>query len=109
MATHFEHYRSGDLYGIFYSFDQDGDAIPQHLHTEEMFHNIIVLEGKIALEIEGDRYIVKAGAVLDFDGSKEHRVCAVEGPARVLHMYLSGIPEGYDTLPASELKGTLNG
>lgn len=105
--THFEHYHSGDVYGIRYWFDAAGDCIPAHAHLRELAHNIIVLSGSVMFSTEGeDARPLIAGTVFDFDWSVRHKITALER-AEVLHIFLNGRPEGYERLPPQELKGIL--
>jgi len=104
--TRFEHYSSGQLYGVRYWFDQEGDDIPEHAHPAPLSHNIVVLAGEIRLLIGGEQRVGRAGDILDFDWAKRHRIVAC-GPAAILNLFLCGMPDGYDRLPQQELKGTL--
>lgn len=104
--TRFKHYRSGGLYGIQYWFDAMGDGIPEHAHDEELLHNIIVLEGTVVFATAERARALTAGTVFDFDGKQRHKITAL-GKASVLHLFLNGIPNGYDGLPESELEGVL--
>lgn len=107
MATHYNHYRSGQLYGIFYTFDLPGDGIPTHAHDNDLSHNIVVLKGCVELRIDGETILIPAGSVFDFDWTKRHEVLAAEPNTQVLHLMLNGMPAGYDKLPDSELRGNL--
>src|SRR5262245_56545812 len=106
MATHFQHYRSGTLYGMRYRFDASGDAIPAHTHDATTAHNVCVLRGSVEIRFQNETRRLRTGDVFDFDGTRLHGIVATE-PAEILNLFLNGIPPGYDTLPAYELEGTL--
>lgn len=109
MTTHYQHYRSGQLYGIHYRFDAKGDGIPPHEHDPVLAHNIIVLTGRVQLQVHGDPpRELNAGDVVDFDWTKRHGIFALEAGSSVLHLMLNGMPEGYDRLPESDLRGHIN-
>ena len=102
---HFEHYRSGQVYGIRYTIEHAEDMLPVHSHPPELAHNIIVMKGRVILSVAGQTIFLNAGDVKDFDWQKQHTVIARDDDTRVLHIFLNGMPEGYDKLPAHELKG----
>lgn len=104
--THFEHYKSGQVFGIRYRFDARGDGIPIHKHDPTHAHNIVVMRGSVLLVTEDGSRECKPG-MHDFDWALPHAVIAAEDNSEVLHLFLNGQPEGYDTLPEAELRGTL--
>lgn len=104
--THFQHYKSGQAFGIRYLFDSRGDRIPKHAHDPELAHNLIVIRGSVLLMIGDERKTCLPG-IHDFDWSVPHEIIAAEDNSETLHLFLNGQPRGYDTLPDSELRGTL--
>lgn len=106
MNARFDWYRSGRLFGIRYVL-LVGDAIPRHEHMEETLHNIIVLAGEVRLEFEVEHQRLYAGEVIDFDGTRPHRIVGVAIKSVLLNLFLNGIPEGYAELPPSEHSGYL--
>jgi hypothetical protein len=76
-----------------------------HAHDETTAHNVIVLKGEVDLVLGTERIAASSGAVLDFDGRREHTVRAIS-PAVILNLFLNGMPPGYRELPASERAGT---
>lgn len=106
MSTHFEHYKSGHAFGIIYRFDSRGDGIPKHAHASELAHNLIVIRGSVLLITEKESRTCLSG-IHDFDWSAPHEIIALEDDSETLHLFLNGQPAGYDTLPATELRGTL--
>lgn len=103
--THFEHYKSGQVFGVRYRFDARGDRIPQHAHPAELAHNLIVMWGSVAL-IMGEQRKTCLPGIHDFDWSQPHEIIALEDHCETLHLFLNGQPEGYNSLPESELRGT---
>jgi quercetin dioxygenase-like cupin family protein len=103
--THFQHYKSGHVFGIRYRFDAKGDCIPRHKHDPSHAHNIVVIRGSILLIMDGSASVCLPG-VHDFDWTQPHEISALEKDSEVLHLFLNGQPEGYDTLPESELRGS---
>jgi quercetin dioxygenase-like cupin family protein len=106
MSTHFEHYKSGHVFGIRYRFDERGDGIPKHSHPPVLAHNIVIMRGSVLLTTDDEDYVCGPG-VHDFDWSKPHEISALEDHTEALHLFLNGQPEGYDSLPESELRGVL--
>lgn len=104
--THFQHYKSGQVFGIRYRFDAKGDCIPRHQHVPSHAHNIVVVKGSILLLMDGTASVCLPG-VYDFDWTQPHEINALENNSEVLHLFLNGQPEGYDALPPHELRGTL--
>jgi len=104
--THFEHYKSGTVFGIRYRFDAVDDRIPLHAHTAELAHNIVVIRGSIMLVMPTGQRACMPG-IHDFDWAQPHEIFALEDHTETLHLFVNGQPQGYDTLPESELRGTL--
>lgn len=103
----FRWYRSGSLFGIRY-WMRRGEEIPVHVHAEAEFeHNIMVLRGTVRLQIEGRASMLTEGQILDFDGAKPHSIMCMSDAAMTVHLFLHGMPKGYDQLPESEHQGSL--
>ena len=103
---HYWHYRSGDLFAIQYRFEEAGDFLPTHQHERELLHNIIVLKGRCRFHSCGKNSDLSAGDVFDFDGSRPHRIEALE-PCEILNFCLHGEPESYKTLSAEDRVGQI--
>lgn len=110
MSAFFQWYLSGKVFGLRYHLLK-GESIPLHAHTRENAHNVIVLEGAVVLHVEaqkGDGFIgyhLRSGQIFDFDGSRPHWI---EGTARqsiILNLFLEGMPQGYDQVPAEHRQG----
>lgn len=92
----FDHYESGSLYGIRYTF-REGERLWPHQHTEDtadQAHNIIVLQGSVMFEGTEQRLLC-VGDVYDFDGSQPHSIRAMEPYTITLHLMLNGRPASF--------------
>jgi len=106
MSTHFEHYKSGQVFGIRYWFYSHGDAIPKHAHEAELAHNLIVMRGSVMVLTDQCPRICGPG-VYDLEWSQPHEIVALEDRCETIHLFLNGQPHGYDSLPDNELRGIL--
>lgn len=91
----YDHYESGQLYGIRYTF-REGERLWPHEHvkdTVDQAHNIIVLKGTVLFD-GLERRILTAGEVFDFDGAQLHSIRALEDSI-TLHFLLSGKPASF--------------
>src|SRR5580658_1383885 len=91
----YDHYHSGQIYGIRYSF-KAGERLAPHAHVGELveqMHNIIVLRGSVLFE-GSERRVLQAGEVYDFDGARTHSIRALEDSV-TLHLMLQGMPPSY--------------
>jgi quercetin dioxygenase-like cupin family protein len=100
------HVKSGDVFGIKYTFQYRGEGIPMHRHDVTHAHNVTVLLGSIVLYgSEGSNPIkATAGDVIEFDWSQPHEIAALEPNTVIFNQFLNGQPEGYDRLPPEELE-----
>jgi quercetin dioxygenase-like cupin family protein len=76
----------GNLAGSVYDFEQAGDILPKHNHTEDNVHITIVARGKIKVyshdwEIEG-----VAGQIMDFRPGEPHEIMALEDNTRIVNI-----------------------
>lgn len=104
--TRFEHYKSGQVFGIRYWFDLKGDRIPRHSHDPTHAHNIVVIRGSIWVATEEQSRLCTQG-VHDIDWAAPHEVIAAVEDTEVFHLFLNGQPAGYETLTPEDLRGTL--
>nr|WP_294525723.1 hypothetical protein [uncultured Rhodopila sp.] len=102
----FAWYESGALFGIRYDFDR-GDALPWHAHDKDTAHNIVILDGLVRLVLPGAERLGLAGDVLDFDNAVRHTIRCESTTARILNLFLNGMPADYRTLPITERAGVL--
>jgi mannose-6-phosphate isomerase-like protein (cupin superfamily) len=103
--TKFEHYHSGQVFGIKYTFETTDDGLPWHAHTDVDAHNVCVMSGHVKIVFVAETVYLKPGDTYDFDGARRHAIQAVTPGACVLNLFLNGQPETYRALPESELKG----
>jgi len=103
--TLFEHYKSGNVFGIKYIFETEKDGLPVNAHDQETAHNIIVMRGKVKVVFSEHTDYLQEGDVYDFDWTLKHGVRALEPDSIVLNMFLNGQPKSYLNLPTHELSG----
>jgi quercetin dioxygenase-like cupin family protein len=94
----YDHYESGQLYGIRYQFAK-GERLNVHVHTGEtadQAHNVVILRGSVWLTLGEDMaYPLTAGDVFDFDGTVPHGIEALEDNTATLHLMLHGKPASF--------------
>jgi quercetin dioxygenase-like cupin family protein len=91
----FDHYESGNLYGIRYHF-QAGERLWPHAHIAEcadQAHNVIVVKGSLMFE-GAEKRLLNAGDIYDFDGTQPHAIIALE-ESITLHLMLQGKPGSF--------------
>ncbi len=70
---------------------EDGAAVPEHAHPHEQVVNM--LEGTLALTVDGEEHVLHAGDVFAIPGGVRHSARAL-GPSRVLDVF-SPVREDY--------------
>lgn len=90
----------GNLAGAVYDFEQAGDILPKHNHTEDNVHITIVARGKIKAyshdwEIEG-----VAGQIMDFRPGEPHEIMALEDNTRIVNIVKKYNGQSNDYTPA---------
>jgi hypothetical protein len=105
-VTKFQHYKNGQIFGIRYTFESRGNRIPEHAHDAELAHNLIVIRGSVMLVTPHEQRICMPG-IHDFNWSQPHEIVALEDDCETFHLFLSGQPIGYISLPDNELRGFL--
>ena len=110
MSTHFQHYKSGNIFGIKYNFDNVGDGIPEHQHDSTHAHNMVATRGAVEIYFPTTKTTINlvAGETFDFDWTQPHGIKAIEDNSSIINFFLYGQPEGYDTLPPEELQGSFD-
>lgn len=104
----FNHYHSGQVFGIRYRFTKLGESIPTHKHVDETLHNIVVLEGTIGFVTAHGIRQLHAPAIFDFDGTIPHELRSLSDRVEILNVFLNGIPAGYAELPEDQKHGVFN-
>jgi len=74
---------SGAMTFAYWRID-DGAAVPEHAHPHEQVVN--VLEGELALTVDGVEHVLHAGDVVAIPGGVRHAARAL-GPSRVLDVF----------------------
>lgn len=101
----YDHYESGQLYGIRYTF-QPGERLWPHEHTKDtadQAHNIIVLKGSVLFD-GAEQITLRVGDVYDFDGTRAHSILALE-PSVILNLLLQGKPASFSGYTEDQKQG----
>jgi quercetin dioxygenase-like cupin family protein len=77
---------AGKLSGMIYTFEQAGDVLPMHTHTEGNAHITIVARGRV--KAHGNEWSAEysAGAVIDFPSNQSHEFVALEDDTRIVNI-----------------------
>lgn len=78
---------TGILKGSVYTFEEVGDTLPMHRHTEADVHITIVARGRFRIhgpDIGDQEYI--EGAVIDWSPDVDHEFIALTDNARVVNI-----------------------
>ena len=76
----------GKLFGALYSFEEIGDTLPMHSHTETTVHVTFILSGSFRIHGGGWEMVSKAGAFIDWEPGQFHEFIALEPNSRCLNM-----------------------
>jgi quercetin dioxygenase-like cupin family protein len=89
----------GDIQGIIYDFEKEGDVLPKHNHTEDNVHITIVARGKIKAYSHDWEKIAIAGQIMDFRVGEPHELMALEDNTRIVNIIkkYGGTPNDYNT------------
>lgn len=88
----------GSLRGAMYDFEQAGDILPKHNHTENNAHITIVARGKLKAFSHDWELEAIAGQILDFPAGQPHEFMALEDNTRIFNIIKN--PEAGMTYPA---------
>lgn len=77
---------AGNLSGTIYTFENVGDILPMHTHTEGGAHITVVARGKVKVKGEGWDAEHSAGAVVDFPPDQSHEFIAIESNSRIVNI-----------------------
>lgn len=89
----YRHYVSGSLIAVIYEFEKAGESIPEHAHSEDLAHNIVILKGAVSFESHGAIQELEAGTMFDFNGSQSHRIQALVPGTRIANFLLRPTPQ----------------
>ena len=76
----------GKLVGIVFDFDDAGDMLGMHNHTEADVHITIVSKGSFRAHGDGWEMILKAGQIVDWDAGQAHELIALEPDSRFVNI-----------------------
>ena len=76
----------GSLRGVMYDFEQAGDILPKHNHTESTAHITIVARGKLKAYSHDWEMEAIAGQLLDFPAGQPHELMAMEDNTRIFNI-----------------------
>jgi len=101
----FDHYKSGDLYGIRYHFERVGERLNWHLHDRATAHNMVVMRGSVKFQTNEETKVVEAGEIFDFNWYQEHSIVSLDPDTVIFNILLYGEPEEYRRMPEAEKHG----
>ena len=78
--------RTGDISGTIFDFEQAGDVLDKHVHTEDNVHITIVARGRIKAYSHDWELEAVAGQVLDFRPNEPHELLALEDNTRIINI-----------------------
>ena len=89
----------GDIQGMMYDFEKEGDILPKHNHTEDNAHITIVARGKLKAYSHDWEKIAIAGQIMDFRVGEPHELMALEENTRIINIIkkYGGTPNDYNT------------
>jgi quercetin dioxygenase-like cupin family protein len=80
----------GDIRGSMYTFEQAGDILPKHNHTENDAHITIVARGSLRAYSHDWELTATAGQMLNFRPNEPHEFVALEDNTRVFNIVKKG-------------------
>lgn len=76
----------GKLSGTIFDFQNVGDELPMHVHTEEDVHISIVANGSFKCFGQGWESTATQGMVLDWEPGQHHGFIALEPNSRLVNI-----------------------
>lgn len=76
----------GKLQGTVFDFDEAGDMLPMHNHTESDVHITIINRGSFKAHGDGWEMILKEGQIVDWDAGQAHELIALEPGSRFVNI-----------------------
>jgi len=77
---------AGKLNGMIYTFEQAGDVLPMHTHTDGNAHITIVAHGKIKAHGNNWEAEYGSGTVIDFPTDQSHEFIALEDNSKIVNI-----------------------
>jgi len=93
MATQFKSIIIGCLDIYMYTFENVGDSLPNHSHTEEDAHITIISRGKV--RVVGPKYDMEfsTGSMVNFPPNHLHEIISMEPNTRVFNILTKYNPD----------------
>lgn len=76
----------GDIKGTMYDFENSGDILAKHTHTEEDVHITIVARGKVKAQSHDWEQVATAGQIINFRPREPHEIIALEDNTRIFNI-----------------------
>lgn len=76
----------GDIRGVIYDFEEVGDILPKHVHSEEDVHITIVARGKLKAYSHDWSIEATPGQVINFRVGEPHELMALEPNTRIFNI-----------------------
>ena len=87
MSLRIDALATGRLVGTVYTFENVGDTLPMHRHTDADVHITIVARGVVKVHgPEIGETLYSAGAVMDWQPGVDHEFVAVESNSRIVNI-----------------------
>ncbi len=79
-------YRDGKLKGTLYKFEEIGDKLEEHSHTQFDVHITIVISGSIQVFCGEFCENYRPGSIVSFVEDSPHEIVAMEKDTRILNL-----------------------
>ena len=76
----------GKLQGAVFDFDDVGDMLPMHNHTEADVHITIINRGSFKAHGDGWEMTLKQGQIVDWEAGQAHELIALEPGSRFVNI-----------------------
>lgn len=76
----------GDVSGTIYEFENAGDILAKHVHTEDNVHVTIVTNGKLKAYSHDWSIEANPGQIIDFKVGEPHELMALEDNTKVINI-----------------------
>lgn len=76
----------GDIRGVMYDFENAGDVLPKHTHSDFDVHVTIVARGRLKAYSHDWSMEATAGQLLDFRPGEPHELMALEDNTRIFNI-----------------------
>jgi quercetin dioxygenase-like cupin family protein len=80
----------GKLHATVYDFDDVGDTLPMHNHTEADVHITIINKGSFKAHGDGWEMELTKGQIVNWDAGQAHELIALEPNSRFVNIVKGG-------------------